>query len=62
VKAESEAARVIAIKELLDRGYGKAMQPIQGTAKQMIDSRANPIGLHRPRGKASGLYSWLYFG
>jgi hypothetical protein len=44
VKAESEAARVIAIKELLDRGYGKAMQPIQGTAKQMIDSPANPIG------------------
>lgn len=29
-KAESEAARVAAIKELLDRGYGKAAQPHTG--------------------------------
>jgi hypothetical protein len=29
-KAESEAARVAAIKELLDRGYGRAVQPIEG--------------------------------
>jgi hypothetical protein len=28
--AESEAARVSAIKEILDRGYGKAPQPIDG--------------------------------
>lgn len=28
--AESEAARVAAIKELLDRGYGKAAQPHTG--------------------------------
>jgi monomeric isocitrate dehydrogenase len=27
-KAESEAARVAAIKELLDRGYGKPKQPL----------------------------------
>lgn len=27
--AESEAARVAAIKELLDRGYGKASQPLE---------------------------------
>lgn len=29
-EAQSEAARVAAIKELLDRGYGKATQPISG--------------------------------
>lgn len=29
LKAESEAARVAAIKELLDRGYGKPAQEIQ---------------------------------
>lgn len=29
-KAESEAARVAAIRELLDRGYGKATQPVSG--------------------------------
>lgn len=31
VKAESEPARVSAIKELLDRGYGKATQAIEHT-------------------------------
>lgn len=30
VKAKSEAARIAAIRELLDRGYGKATQPIEG--------------------------------
>jgi len=29
-KAESEAARVAALKELLDRAYGKAAQPVGG--------------------------------
>lgn len=29
-KAESEAAQIAAIKELLDRGYGKATQPLSG--------------------------------
>lgn len=28
--AESEAARVAAIKELLDRGFGKSAQPLTG--------------------------------
>lgn len=37
VQAESEAARVAAIKELLDRGYGKSTQPISG------DDDAPPI-------------------
>jgi hypothetical protein len=31
-EAESEAARVAAIKELFDRGFGKATQPISGDA------------------------------
>jgi hypothetical protein len=35
--AESEAARVAAIKELFDRGFGKARQPITG------DDDAPPI-------------------
>jgi hypothetical protein len=30
-------------------------------AKQMTDPPAQ-LTSHRPRGKASGLYSWLYFG
>ena len=30
VKARSETARIAAIKELLDRGYGKARQPLVG--------------------------------
>lgn len=29
-EAESEAARVAAIKEILDRAYGKSRQPIDG--------------------------------
>jgi hypothetical protein len=36
--AEGEAARVAAIKELLDRGYGKARQPLTGG-----DDDDNPI-------------------
>jgi hypothetical protein len=28
--AKSEAVRIAAIRELLDRGYGKAMQPLTG--------------------------------
>ena len=30
VKAKSETARIAAIRELLDRGYGKAVQAIEG--------------------------------
>lgn len=30
VSAESETAQIAAIKELLDRGYGKATQPLTG--------------------------------
>lgn len=36
-EAESDAAKVAAIKELLDRGYGKAAQPIDG------DGQGGPI-------------------
>lgn len=41
LEAESEAARVGAIKELLDRAYGKATQPISG------DDDAPPIRFTR---------------
>lgn len=46
--AESEAARVAAVKELLDRGHGKSAQPLVG------DNSADPIrfvvatGIDRP--------------
>ena len=38
-KAQSEQARVAAAKEILDRGYGKATQPIAG------DKDAAPVQL-----------------
>lgn len=37
--SENEQTRVAAIKELLDRGYGKATQPISG------DADGPPVGL-----------------
>jgi hypothetical protein len=33
VKAKSESARIAAIRELLDRGYGKATQPLAGETR-----------------------------
>ena len=39
VGAESEAARVAAIKELLDRGYGKSSQPLSGDADNPVQIR-----------------------
>jgi hypothetical protein len=38
--AEAEATRVAAIKELLDRGYGKAAQPLSG------EDGNSPIAMH----------------
>jgi hypothetical protein len=38
--AESEATRVAAIKELLDRGFGRAAQPVVG------DTETGPIHYH----------------
>jgi hypothetical protein len=38
--AESEATRVAAIKELLDRGFGRATQPVVG------DTETGPIHYH----------------
>ena len=38
-KGESEAARVAACGEILDRAYGKAMQPIQGTVDYGISEQ-----------------------
>ena len=43
VKAESEAARLAAIKELPDRGYDKAMQPIQGTMEYGISEQLSEL-------------------
>jgi hypothetical protein len=38
-KAESEAARVAAIREPLDRGHGRAVQPIQGTMEYGVSQQ-----------------------
>jgi len=59
VSAESEAARVAAIKELFDRGYGKAVQaisgpndgPIEVAAKASID--VSGLSLEQLRALAS---------
>jgi hypothetical protein len=37
-KSESDSARVAAVKELLDRAYGKSMQPVQN-----LDEHGNPV-------------------
>jgi hypothetical protein len=39
VPAEAEAVRVAAIKELLDRGYGRATQPLSG------DNSGGPLAI-----------------
>ena len=39
IPSENEQTRVAAIKELLDRGYGKSTQPISG------DENGPPVGL-----------------
>jgi hypothetical protein len=38
-QGESDAARVAACREILDRAYGKAMQPIQGTVDYGISEQ-----------------------
>jgi hypothetical protein len=38
-KAESEAVRVAAIKEMFDRGFGKATQPVEGSLTYGISNR-----------------------
>jgi hypothetical protein len=38
-QGESESARVVACREILDRAYGKAMQPIQGTVDYGISEQ-----------------------
>ena len=49
-QGESEPARVVACREILDRAYGKAMQPIQGTVDYGISEhlaelfRGNTLG------------------
>jgi hypothetical protein len=43
--AESEAARVSAIKELLDRGYGRSPQPITGHEGGAIVHEIHIVGV-----------------
>jgi len=37
--AESEAVRVAAIKEMFDRGFGRATQPIEGSMTYGVSQR-----------------------
>ena len=52
-EAESDAAKVAAIKELLDRGYGKSPQPIDGDGNGAPVQIINRIELVAPDGKSS---------
>src|SRR5262245_7890914 len=45
-KAESEAARVAAIRELLDRGYGRAVQPIEGSVTYGVSQPCGNANSH----------------
>src|SRR5262249_29551776 len=45
-KAESEAARVAAIRELLDRGYGRAVQPIVGSVTYGVSQPCGNANSH----------------
>jgi hypothetical protein len=49
-EAESDAAKVAAIKELLDRGYGKSPQPIDGDGNGAPVQIINRIELVAPGG------------
>ena len=42
--AESEQAKVAAVKELLDRGYGKATQFLEHSADEGLESILDRIG------------------
>jgi hypothetical protein len=41
--AESEAARVAACREILDRAYGRATQPIEGNMKWHQPAAQRPV-------------------
>jgi hypothetical protein len=53
-KAESEATRVAAAKELLDRGLGKAAQPIEGDLTVNVVSKQLAEVFSRTDGKRLG--------
>ena len=42
-KAESEAVRVAAIKEMFDRGFGKATQPIEGSMTYGVSEQLSEL-------------------
>jgi hypothetical protein len=42
--AESEAARVAALKELLDRGYGKSKQPLEHSVDEALEDLLDRLG------------------
>jgi hypothetical protein len=54
-EAESEAARVAAIKELFDRGYGKATQTIAGDPDNPLQTHQviEQVIIESPKGRGS---------
>lgn len=46
VEAETEQARVSAAKEILDRAYGKSVQPLDGNDRQPIIIQVISYGEH----------------
>jgi hypothetical protein len=53
-KAESEAARVAAIKEFLDRGYGRAVQPIEGSMTYGVSEQLAELFRENANGMLGG--------
>lgn len=54
VKAESEAARVAAIKEILDRSYGKSPQALTGEGGGPIQHEVGVKWMTESQAKARG--------
>jgi hypothetical protein len=53
-KAESEAARVAAIKGLLDRGYGRAVQPIENSVTYGVSEQLAELFRENVNGTLGG--------
>src|SRR5262249_44620140 len=52
--AESEAVRVAAIKEMFDRGFGRATQPIEGTVTYGVSEQLAELVKENASGRLGG--------
>ena len=53
-KAESESAQVAAIKEILDRGYGKSKQPLEHDVGEGLEDWLDQLAKRGGAGTAEG--------